>query len=95
MYDDMNNGTECGKVRSIGKFFKERKWRNDGYLTIEMTIIFPVIFFSLLLILFMGIVLYQEVEQQMPGGQASERGAVGVQLPGSDMSTGSEEPGGF
>ena len=35
MYDDMNNGTECGKVRSIGKFFKERKWRNDGYLTIE------------------------------------------------------------
>ena len=30
-------------------------------MTIEMTIIFPAIFFSLILILFMGIVLYQEV----------------------------------
>ena len=46
-----------------------------------MTIIFPVIFFSLLLILFMGIVLYQEVEQQSLAVQASERGAV-VYSPG-------------
>ena len=75
-------------MRSIGKFFKERKWRNDGYLTIEMTIIFPVIFFSLLLILFMGIVLYQEVEQQSLAVQASERGAVVYSSRVSDMSTG-------
>lgn len=53
------------------------KWKEEsGYLTIEMTIIFPAIFFSLILILFIGIVLYQEVKLQSLAVRASERGSM-------------------
>ncbi len=57
-------------------------------MTIEMTIIFPAIFFSLLLIMFMGIVLYQEVSLQGLAVRASERGAVIYSSRVSDMTTG-------
>ena len=33
----------------------------DGYLTIETTMVFSVLFFSLILILFVGMVMYQNV----------------------------------
>lgn len=62
--------------------------KQEGYMTIEMTIIFPAIFFSLLLILFMGIVLYQEVSLQSLAVRASERGAVVYSSRVSDMTTG-------
>ncbi len=64
------------------------KKAEDGYLTIELTIIFPVIFFSLLLILFMGMVLYQEVNLQSLAVRASERGSVVYSSRVSDMTTG-------
>lgn len=57
-------------------------------MTIEMTIIFPAIFFSLILILFMGIVLYQEVSLHSLAVRASERGAVIYSSRVSDMTTG-------
>lgn len=62
--------------------------KEEGYMTIEMTIIFPAIFFALLLILFMGIVLYQEVNLQSLAVQASERGAVIYSSRVSDMARG-------
>ncbi len=61
---------------------------NEGMLTIEMTIIFPALFFSLLLVLFIGMVLYQEVNLQSLAVQASERGAVAYSSRVSDMTTG-------
>lgn len=57
-------------------------------MTIELTMIFPIIFFSLLLIMFMGMVLYQEVNLQSLAVQASERGSVVYSSRVSDMTTG-------
>ena len=47
-----------------------------GYLTVELTIVFSVVFFSLLMILFMGMVLYQQVNLQSLAVRTSARGAV-------------------
>lgn len=60
----------------------------DGYLTIEATMVFSVLFFSLIFILFMGIVLYQEVNTQSLAARASERGSVIYSSRVSDMTTG-------
>lgn len=60
----------------------------DGYLTVEITMIFSVLFFSLILIMFIGIVLYQEVNLQSLAVKASERGSVIYSSRVSDMSTG-------
>ena len=72
----------------IRGYFAGKQGRQDGYLTIELTIIFPAIFFSLILILFMGMVLYQEVSLQSLSVQASERGSVVYSSRVSDMATG-------
>lgn len=66
-----------------------------GYLTIELTMIFTVIFFSLLLILFMGMVLYQEVSVQSLAVRASERGSVVYASRVADMNTGVKTPEDF
>lgn len=63
------------------------KTGKDGYLTIELTMVFSVLFFSLLLIMFMGMVLYQEVTLQSLAVQASERGSVVYSSRVSDMTT--------
>ena len=65
---------------------KSRK-HNDGYLTIELTLVFQVLFFSLMLILFMGMVLYQEVKLQSLAVRASERGSVVYSSRVRDMSS--------
>lgn len=72
------------KRKSTYNFWKKR----DGYMTIELTIIFPAIFFSLILILFMGMVLYQEVSLHSLAVEASERGSVVYSSRVSDMTTG-------
>ncbi len=71
-------------VITIVKAWNQNK---DGYMTVEMTIIFPAIFLSLLLILFMGMVLYQEVTLQSIAVQASERGSVTYSSRVTDMTT--------
>lgn len=58
------------------KFWKKLIEDRSGMVTIEATIVFPALFFSLILILFMGLVLYQEVNLQSLAVRASERGAV-------------------
>lgn len=67
------------------------KKRKDGYLTIELTMVFSVLFFSLLLILFIGMVLYQEVRLQSTAIRASERGAMIYGSDVTDMETGRKE----
>lgn len=62
--------------------------KQDGYMTIEITLIFQVLFFSLLLILFMGLVLYQEVNLQSLAVKTSERGSVIYSSRVADMATG-------
>lgn len=71
-----------------------KKWkqhfvvRQEGSATIEATMVFTVIFFSLILIIFMGIILYQEVHMQSLAIQASERGAIVYASRTSDFGTG-------
>ncbi len=79
-------------MRLIRKIFKAARQKagganHDGYLTIELSMIFSVLFFSLLLILFIGMVLYQEVNLQSLAIQASERGSVVYSSRVSDMTT--------
>ncbi len=62
--------------------------KQDGYLTIEATIVFSALFFSLIFILFMGMVLYQNVNLQSVAVQASERGSVVYSSRVKNMSTG-------
>lgn len=63
----------------------------DGYFTIEATIVFTTVFFSLLFILFMGMVLYQEVNVQSLAVRASERGSVIYSSRVSDMVSGEKK----
>ena len=51
---------------------KEQK----GYLTVELTIVFTTIFFSLLLIIFLGIALYQQVALQSSVQLVASQGAT-------------------
>ncbi len=75
-------------IRQIKAALQTIRQKKDGYMTIELTMIFPVIFFSLLLIMFLGMVLYQEVNLQSLAVQASERGSVVYSSRVSDMTTG-------
>lgn len=75
-------------MKKIKEIISDFHKKNDGMFTIEMSIIFPAIFFSLLLILFIGMVLYQEVNLQSLAVQASERGSVVYCSHVSDMATG-------
>ena len=67
---------------------KKRLKVQDGYLTIETTMVFSVLFFSLSLILFVGMVMYQNVNLQSIAVQASERGSVVYSSRVADMTTG-------
>ena len=67
---------------------KKTAARQDGYLTIEATMVFSALFFSLIFILFMGMVLYQNVNLQSVAVQASERGSVVYSSRVKDMTTG-------
>ena len=51
-------------MKKLREMLAKSRKQNDGYLTIELTLVFQVLFFSLMLILFMGMVLYQEVKLQ-------------------------------
>lgn len=59
-----------------------------GYLTIEVSMVFSVLFFSLILILYMGIILYQEVSLQSLAVRSSERGSIVYSSRVADMTTG-------
>lgn len=82
---------DCYEARTIMKrieeFFQAVRREKNGYLTIELSMVFSVLFFSLLLILFIGMVLYQEVHLQSLAVQASERGSVVYSSRVSDMTT--------
>lgn len=75
-------------MRRVKDLFNTIVKKRDGYLTIELTMVFSVLFFSLLLIMFMGMVLYQEVKLQSVAVQASERGSIVYSSRVSDMTTG-------
>lgn len=64
------------------------KMEKEGYMTVEAAMVFSVLFFSLIFILFMGMVLYQEVNLQGLAVRASERGSVIYSSRVSDMSSG-------
>lgn len=55
---------------------KQTMKKEKGYLTVEMTLVFSVVFFSLLMLMFMGMVLYQQVNLQSLAVRTSSRGAV-------------------
>lgn len=71
----------------IKKIFRILK-KQHGYLTVELTFVFSVILFSLLMILFMGMVLYQEVNLQSLAVRTSARGSTIYSSRMEDMETG-------
>lgn len=77
-------------MRRLKRFFNSVQHKNDGYLTIELSMVFSVLFLSLILILFIGMVLYQEVRLQSLAVQASERGSVVYSSRVADMTTNSK-----
>ena len=80
---------ECQIMKKIAEIIQMiKRKRQDGYLTVEASIVFSVLFFSLILILFVGMVLYQEVNLQSLAVRASERGGVIYSARVSDMTTG-------
>lgn len=74
-------------MKKLREMLAKSRKQNDGYLTIELTLVFQVLFFSLMLILFMGMVLYQEVKLQSLAVRASERGSVVYSSRVLDMSS--------
>lgn len=74
-------------MKKLREMLAKSRKQNDGYLTIELTLVFQVLFFSLMLILFMGMVLYQEVKLQSLAVRASERGSVVYSSRVRDMSS--------
>ena len=74
-------------MKKLREMLAKSRKHNDGYLTIELTLVFQVLFFSLMLILFMGMVLYQEVKLQSLAVRASERGSVVYSSRVRDMSS--------
>lgn len=50
--------------------------QEDGYFTVEITLIFTVILFAIMLVMFIGIVLYQQVNLQSIAERTAARGAV-------------------
>ena len=74
-------------MKKLREILANNRKQNDGYLTIEITLVFQVLFFSLMLILFMGMVLYQEVKLQSLAIRASERGSVVYSSRVRDMSS--------
>lgn len=73
--------------QTVYNYIKQKN-NQDGYLTIEVTMIFSVLFFSLIFILFMGMVLYQHVNLQSLAVRSSERGSVIYSSRVKDMSSG-------
>ena len=67
---------------------KQTMKKEKGYLTVEMTLVFSVVFFSLLMLMFMGMVLYQQVNLQSLAVRTSSRGAVIYGSRMEDMETG-------
>lgn len=77
-------------MKKCRQILQRMKAECDGYITVEATMVFSVLFFSLILILFMGMVLYQEVNLQGLAVQASERGSVIYSSRVSDMASGTK-----
>lgn len=62
--------------------------KQEGYLTVELTFVFSVLFFSLMMLLFMGMVLYQQVNLQSLAVRTSARGSIIYGSRMDDMETG-------
>ncbi len=77
-----------GRMKKYRQMLQRIKTENDGYLTVEAAMVFSVLFFSLIFILFIGMVLYQEVNLQGLAIRASERGSVIYSSRVSDMASG-------
>ena len=75
-------------MRPLKLFFYNLRTQKKGYLTIEASIVFSAVFCSLIIILFMGMVLYQEVNLQSLAVRTSERGSVIYSSRVTDMKTG-------
>lgn len=50
--------------------------REEGYFTVEVTLVFTVILFAIMLIIFVGVVLYQQVNLQSVVDKTASRGAI-------------------
>lgn len=62
--------------------------QEDGYFTVEVTLVFTVILFAIMLVIFIGVVLYQQVNLQSVAERTAARGAVMYSSGVVNMNTG-------
>lgn len=75
-------------MKNILKIFTKK---DKGMFTVEATLIFPIIFFCTIILIFIGILLYQQVTLQSLASQAASRGAVMYATRTSDMENGTRK----
>lgn len=61
---------------------------NAGYMTVEATIVFTISFMALIVIMYVGIVMYQHVHLQSATDRIASRGAMMYATRTTDMNTG-------
>jgi hypothetical protein len=69
-------------------FFAVEDRQNKGYITVEASIIVPVVILSILAVIYLGLLLYQRSLLQSAAGIASEMGASAWASGISELSTG-------
>jgi Flp pilus assembly protein TadG len=76
-------------MRFAGDGTMLKRLRNqDGYITLEVTFVFTIIFFSLILIIFIGINLYQQVALQSSVQIIASQGAAMHAAKSNEVETG-------
>lgn len=67
------------------KIFSNKLKSNEGFFTLEAVIVFTTMFFVLLVLIFMGLFLYQQVRLQTLAQKSASRGAMIYNIASRDM----------
>jgi len=62
--------------------------KKDAYMTVEAIFVFPTVFFSILLLIFMGIVMYQQSALYSLAARSASRGSIIYTTCSKNMETG-------
>ena len=68
--------------------FRKKKGNNSGSITVEASIVIPIVILSITAFIFMGFLLYQRSLMQSAADRAAESGAASWKNPMADTSTG-------
>ena len=63
--------------------------KKDAFMTVEATLIFPIIFLSIMLLIFMGLVMYQQCSLFSLAARSASRGSIIYTTCSKNLDTGS------